>query len=180
MPASYDWGVEHIGRLGDGGKWVCGMSQCEDYAKDRECVMYSFGVRDESSFEQEMPSRTDCVVWVYDFSVKDFGSQVDSKHHDQAHFKQIGIAGTTDTTLFYSIADLMEMNGHDYIDILKMDIDEAKYDALDSLHRDFPASTGEELPIGQLMVEIHIYDNKNSMIVLDWWERLEARGLCSA
>ncbi|KAK1976464.1 methyltransferase domain-containing protein [Colletotrichum cereale] len=185
MPASYNcpWDVERIGRMGDGGKWVCGMSRYEDYPKDRECVIYSFGVRDESSFEQEMLSRTNCVVWAYDFSVVDFGTQVDSKNRDRAHFKQVGIAGTTDTTRnppFYSIADLMEMNGHDYVDILKMDIEKAEFDALDGMHRDFPLSVGEELPIGQLMIEIHLSEDTNSKTLLDWWERLEAHGLRAA
>lgn len=65
-----------------------------------------------------MLSRTKCVVWAYDFSVVDFGKQVDSKHRDRAHFKQVGVTGTTNTTQnppFYSIADLMELNGHDYV-----------------------------------------------------------------
>lgn len=42
--------MERIGRMGDGGKWVCGMSQYVNYPKGRDCVIYSFGVRDESSF----------------------------------------------------------------------------------------------------------------------------------
>lgn len=34
--------------MGDGGKWVCGMSRYEK--KSRPCVVYSFGVQNESSF----------------------------------------------------------------------------------------------------------------------------------
>ncbi|KAJ0164488.1 hypothetical protein CTA2_879 [Colletotrichum tanaceti] len=45
------WDVERIGRMGDGGKWVCGMSRYENYyPKDPGCIIYSLGVRDESSF----------------------------------------------------------------------------------------------------------------------------------
>ncbi|KAK1974134.1 methyltransferase domain-containing protein [Colletotrichum cereale] len=183
VPAAYNcpWDLERIGRMGDGGKWVCGMSRYEKYPKDRECIIYSFGVRDESSFEQEMLSRTNCVVWAYDFSVVDFGEQLEPSNRDRAHFKQVGIAGKTDeqkTPPFYSIADLMKMNGHTYIDILKMDIEVAEFEALDGLHRDF-SGAGDELPIGQLMVEIHLYSNRDmtSRVFLDWWERLESRGL---
>ncbi|OHW90933.1 hypothetical protein CSPAE12_10474 [Colletotrichum incanum] len=177
--ASYNcpWDVERIGRMGDGGKWVCGMSRYENYPKDRECVIYSFGVRDESSFEQEMLSRTNCVVWAYDFSVVDFGTQLEPGNRDRAHFMQVGISGKTDLNKsppFYSIADLMAMNGHDYIDILKMDIEGAEYEAMDGLSRDFP---DEELPIGQLMVEVHLGESKSAKAFLDWWERLEKRGL---
>lgn len=36
--------------MGDGGKWVCGMSRYVNFPADRQCIIYSFGVRDESSF----------------------------------------------------------------------------------------------------------------------------------
>ncbi|KAK6215276.1 hypothetical protein QIS74_08295 [Colletotrichum tabaci] len=171
--------VERIGRMGDGGKWVCGMSRYANYPKNRECIIYSFGVRDESSFENEMLSRTKCRVWAYDFSVVDFGQQLEPANRDRATFLQAGIAGKTDTTKsppFYSISDLMEMNGHEYIDILKMDIEFAEFEAVDALHNDFPIMAGE-LPIGQFMVEIHLGHGMTSSGFLDWWERLESRGM---
>jgi hypothetical protein len=110
--------MERIGRMGDGGKWVCGMSKFVASSKVKPCIIYSFGVRDESSFENEMLSRTNCEVWAYDFSVVDFGEQLESSNRARAKFMQVGIAGTTDksrTPPFYSIADLMKMNGHDYM-----------------------------------------------------------------
>ncbi|KAF6811786.1 hypothetical protein CSOJ01_05514 [Colletotrichum sojae] len=181
-PATYSCPheMERVGRMGDGGKWVCGMSQYVNFPKNRQCVIYSFGVRDESSFEQEMLERTNCVVWAYDFSVVDFGEQVSPKNRDRAHFLQAGIAGKTDKAHdppFYSIADLMKMNGHDYVDILKMDIEGSEYASMDALSEDFPISAGEDLPIGQFMVEIHLWNGVTSDMYLDWWERLESRGL---
>ena len=62
-------------------------------------------------------------------------------------------------------------------DILKMDIEFAEFEAMDGLSRDFPAAEGFELPIGQLMVEIHFFEGMDSKGYLEWWERLEARGL---
>lgn len=182
-PASYGCPheMERIGRMGDGGKWVCGMSKFVASSKVKPCVIYSFGVRDESSFENEMLSRTDCEVWAYDFSVVDFGEQLESSNRARAKFMQVGIAGKTDKSRdppFYSIADLMKMNGHDYIDILKMDIEFAEFEAMDGLSDDFPASQGYELPIGQLMIEIHLFKGRiDSKAYLQWWERLEVRGL---
>lgn len=119
-PASYGCPheMERVGRMGDGGKWVCGMSRIEESAKRRPCVIYSFGVRDESSFENEILSRTDCRLWAYDFSVVDFGVQLEPENRDRAIFLQAGIAGETNLTKtppFYSIADLMKMNGHEYM-----------------------------------------------------------------
>ncbi|KAH6677915.1 methyltransferase domain-containing protein [Plectosphaerella plurivora] len=180
MPATYScpWHMERVGRMGDGGKWVCGMERYEEFPANRECVVYSFGVRDESSFEQEILSRTNCVVWAYDFTVVDFGEQLDARHRDRAHFEQVGIAGKTDTTKeppFYSIVDLMKKNGHTYIDILKMDIEEAEFDAMDGITEIF--NNGDQLPIGQLLMEMHIYARRLPNAVLEWWERLESRGL---
>ena len=80
-------------------------------------MIYSFGVRDESSFENEMLSRTQCDVFAYDFSVVDFGEQLEPENRHRAHFMQAGI-GKTDTAAdppFYSIVDLMKMNGHQYM-----------------------------------------------------------------
>ncbi|OLN92798.1 hypothetical protein CCHL11_06696 [Colletotrichum chlorophyti] len=182
VPASYGCPheMERVGRMGDGGKWVCGMSKYVNFPHDRDCVVYSFGVRDESSFEEEMLSRTKCSVWAYDFSVVDFGKQLEPQHRSKAHFLQAGIAGKTDPARdppFYSIADLMKKNGHDYIDILKMDIEFAEFEAMDGFGEDFPLSLGEELPIGQLMIEIHFFNGMTVDRFLDWWERLESRGL---
>lgn len=87
-PASYGCPheMERIGRMGDGGKWVCGMSKYIELSKKQKCVVYSFGVRDESSFgtipnpsilqstsanisltEEELLERTNCEIWAYDF-----------------------------------------------------------------------------------------------------------------
>lgn len=110
--------MERIGRLGDGGKWVCGMSKYEQLPASRPCVVYSFGVQTESSYEDETIERTHCEVWAYDFSVTDFGKQLTPEHKMRAHFMKAGIDGKTDKTQdppFYTIQDLMKMNGHDYM-----------------------------------------------------------------
>lgn len=58
-----------------------------------------------------------------------------------------------------------------------MDIEFAEFAAMDGLSGDFPIAEGLDLPIGQLMVEIHFFNGFTSKNYLDWWERLEARGL---
>jgi hypothetical protein len=65
-----------------------------------------------------MLARTNCEIWAYDFSVVDFGKQLTPEHRDRAHFMQVGIAGEskpTESPPYYSIQDLMKMNGHDYL-----------------------------------------------------------------
>merc|ERR1712098_732107 len=117
--------------MGDGGKWVCGMSRYEK--NSRPCILYSFGVQNESSFEQEMLQRTNCEIWGYDYSVRSFGPAITNEHAHRTHFLKAGIAGKTDkakTPPFYSIQDLMQMNGHNYIDILKIDVEFAEFAAM--------------------------------------------------
>lgn len=59
-----------------------------------------------------------------------------------------------------------------------MDIEFAEFESMDGLSRDFPFDQGHELPIGQLLVEIHLFrDQIGSQTYLEWWERLESRGL---
>lgn len=64
----------------------------------------------------------------------------------------------------------MAMNGHDYIDILKMDIEFAEFEAMDGLNRDFPAEQGLEFPIGQFMVEAHFFNGLDAKTYLQWYE----------
>lgn len=57
--------------MGDGGKWVCGMSVYENLPADTPCVIYSFGVKDDSSFGRlhgfpmTMPHQIDNDVLFY-------------------------------------------------------------------------------------------------------------------
>lgn len=68
--------------------------------------------------EDETIERTHCEIWAYDFSVTNFGKQLSKEHRARAHFTQAGISGVTNTTArppFYTIQDIMKMNGHDYM-----------------------------------------------------------------
>lgn len=55
---------ERLGRLGDGGKWICGIDSLRAYYPTAEkneiglgAVIYSIGVEWESSFEAELLDR---------------------------------------------------------------------------------------------------------------------------
>jgi len=66
--------VERIELMGDGGKWLCGL---ERVAKQDKCVIYSFGVNHESSFEADLLKRLPgCEVWGYDHSVEGWGPEI--------------------------------------------------------------------------------------------------------
>ena len=170
--------VERLGALGDGGKWVCGLSRV---AQKPDCVVYSFGINLESSFEAEILDGTaHCEVWGYDFSVKSFGPEIPSAQAHRTHFHAVGLAGEDkdgpeDSPKMYTLETLMKQNGHTHIDILKIDIEGWEFETLTTLLRPYVAS-GKPLPFGQLQLEIHIWD-KTFAGFLEWWQMLEAAGL---
>jgi len=56
--------LERVGELGDGGKWVCGISQLQE---QEDCIVYSVGPPAEASFEAELLARTrHCQVFIFD------------------------------------------------------------------------------------------------------------------
>lgn len=191
--------LERVGKLGDGGKVVCGMSRYEKESPGPssssnpapELVMYSFGVNRDSSFEAEVLERTNAHIWGYDFSVDSWGEEITGQYSDRAHFHKIGIGKTTDKTQepqFWSVQDLMAENGHDYVDIVKMDIEGAEFDALTSLVEHTiamtPAGEKPSLPFGQLLIEIHFFTDRDQLNIpkkldtwMKWWASLEELGL---
>ncbi|KAI0032697.1 methyltransferase domain-containing protein [Vararia minispora EC-137] len=176
--------TQRIGSLGDGGKWVCGI---EVLAKQPKCVVYSFGISTDSSFEADVLLRAPgCEVWGYDYSVSgppQFGPEISEDSHfpSRAHFHKWGLSGEdkhgpSDKPPMYTLRTLMELNGHDFVDILKIDVEGSEFDALSSFLETLPA--GVPLPFGQLQIEIHAWDAHGDLPrFLTWWEALESAGL---
>ncbi|CCL98198.1 uncharacterized protein FIBRA_00192 [Fibroporia radiculosa] len=197
--------VERVGVLGDGGKWVCGLDRI---ARQKECVIYSFGVNNESSFEAELLRRAPgCQVWGYDFSVPSFGPEITAVPalRDRSHFHawalgEVDNHGPGVYPPTYSLSTLMALNGHQFIDILKVDIEGAEFTALSSFLSVQTAMQGTEphnphappsspnnaahpaapLPIGQMQIEIHARSDTGYSTFApfkSWWESLERAGL---
>ncbi|KAI0032696.1 methyltransferase domain-containing protein [Vararia minispora EC-137] len=172
--------VRRIGDLGDGGKWVCGV---EVLARQSRCIVYSFGISTDSSFEADLMTRAPgCEVWGYDFSVDGFGPQIpkDSDLARRAYFHKWGLSGKDahgpgDNPPMYTLRTLLEMNGHDFVDVLKIDVEGSEFDVLTSFLQTL--KHGETLPFGQLQIEIHAWDGHGDFAnFLPWWEALEAAG----
>lgn len=178
FPASFNCPheVRRIGVLGDGGKWVCGLSRV---VEKKDCVIYSVGINYESSFEADLLRETKyCKVWGYDFSVKGFAKQIPPSELHRTEFHPYGLAGfdraASDTEpAMYTLKSLMRMNGHEHIDILKIDVEGWEFDTLTTLINSFRNSP---LPFGQLQLEIHAWDRKFEDF-LKWWQTLEVAGL---
>lgn len=213
--------LERIGALGDGGKWLCGLSRLESKP---DCVVYSIGAATHASFEAELLARTRfCEVWGFDFTVPGFGPEITAPHKSDSdwrayfaepvehfytadgqereegadaeeggrkeywsdrgkslerrtHFKPWGVAGhdapaTSDKPPIYTIESLMRLNDHAHIDVLKIDAESLEFDVLTAFVAAFST-----LPIGQLIVELHVW-NRPFDELLKWWEALERAGL---
>lgn len=139
---------ERIGILGDGGKWVCDLSR---YTNPRSipCVVYSFGVRGDSSFEAEMHERSSCQIFGFDFSVD--GMAGASASMERIHFKKVGL-GAQETHNLLTLKQIMVQNKHSFIDILKVDIEGAEFDVIPTLAIEFNQGS---FPVEQLLLEIH-------------------------
>ncbi|PSN75112.1 hypothetical protein BS50DRAFT_512604 [Corynespora cassiicola Philippines] len=194
--------IQRVGRLGDGGKWVCGMSLYESIPASPSAVnlpdsstgntgvegsglvIYSFGINGESSFEAEMLERIpSAAIWGYDFSVSGWGPQIPSSEAHRTFFKPVGLGATDevkDGNEFFTLQSLMKQNNHTHIDILKVDIEGSEYTAWDSIMDAFENIGDGILPIGQVMIELHVgngEDDFNFGRFRKWWERLEKMGM---
>lgn len=172
---------ERIGALGDGGKWVCGLSRI---AEKPDCIIYSFGVDWDSTFEAEILARTHhCEVYGYNAVSTGFGSQIPRAQRHRTHFERYGLAttdqhGYNDDPKLWTLKSLMKENGHDHIDILHVDVEGYEFEVMRALIREFvsgPDAPGA-LPFAQLIIEMHVWHQRFTDF-LAWWETLEGAGL---
>ncbi|KAF9023959.1 hypothetical protein BDZ89DRAFT_1069496 [Hymenopellis radicata] len=126
-----------------GESWVCGF---ERIAAKEECVVYSIGIAGESSFEGSVLKESEgCVVFGYDSKVESFGAGVPA---DSTRAK-FSVLETTESAL-----STMQTNGHDFIDILKIELnDEADFVALEALLNQSLARK-PRLPFGQILLTV--------------------------
>lgn len=166
------------------------------------CIIYSFGVSYESSFENELLSRTPCHVWAYDASVSRMGPQIQQHPHPRVHFHKMYISGEKGGNA--TLGALMKLvsqdfgdcsvregcitcggcitligflgstqNGHSRIDILKMDIEGGEVGVMKEIFDTF-----DVLPFSQLHLEIHADQEGTSFpSIYRMWEGFEAKGL---
>jgi len=164
--------VERLGRLGDGGKWVCGISHYAE--KNYPCVVFSYGISGDSSFEEDVLNRTNCFVYAYDHTVTPDKVRLTELYPSRSIFSQLGL-GTGDTTNLRTLKTEMVRHEKDFIDILKIDVEGAEYAAIPQILKDF----SDQLPVGQLLIEIHLdtfpqYDLYG--VLKTWWTALETAG----
>jgi hypothetical protein len=121
--------TDRIGNLGDGGKWLCGLSRIEDKP---DCVVYTVGASasyprgkkthstihtgfsHETSFEREILERTTgCRIWAYDDQVNHFDVQSSQRHRthfDHYLLSDVDAHGSKDNPKRYTLDALMRIN----------------------------------------------------------------------
>lgn len=145
-------------------------------ALDSSSVVYSFGVGEDISFDLGIISRFGCKVHAFDPTPRSIDWVRRQTLPEEFHFHEFGLGNKDGLASFDPPADpthvsysmsapgsLQDKSGsfpvrrlqsiatdlrHDAIDLLKMDIEGAEYDALEDLLHDGPK-------IGQLLVEFH-------------------------
>ncbi|KAK7091273.1 probable methyltransferase-like protein 24 [Littorina saxatilis] len=150
-----------LGKVGDGGWEVC-----DDYEFRplQPCVVYSFGIHDDFSFDDEAGRLYGCDVFSFDPSME-------SKNHqrsEKVRFYNLGLGGSGGiSSLPFNTAPIARKEGwrietlssikallkhhNETIDILKMDIELSEWPALADI-----LATGELTKVRQLLIEYHL------------------------
>jgi hypothetical protein len=125
---------ERLGRVGDGGKWTCGvelMKQTED------CIVYSYGVRDDVTFELELIARTGCRVHAFDPSIGSISVPADLVKSGHFTWHKQALAGRSGAVGGFANAetlhDTMNRLGHSRLTLLKVDIEGSEWDVFSHL-----------------------------------------------
>lgn len=155
-------------RVGDGGKWVCGV---ETLLQRQGCMVYSFGSNGDTDFEEAVLATTNCEVHVFDPTL---GQEAFEKVSQQPkiHFHPVGLGPNDEqvqmkddtmtmgnkkgyTMDVLTLQTIMQSLNHKWIDVLKIDIEGFEYGVLQQLMK----TSKSQLPVTQLLVEFHYWDH---------------------
>ncbi|PSR81370.1 hypothetical protein BD289DRAFT_42693 [Coniella lustricola] len=184
--------VGRVSALASGSRWKTAGTQ-------PGCIVYSFGGgfdnkngRSSSSFEEALLDRTPhCTLWGYDSLASHFASPGLHEHEAQgrAHFTQAAVSGRTNAKQYppqLTIQDVMAINGHDHIDVVKIDVEGFEFETIEALLSHFRGSEEQqkdgvgkqrEVPIAQLVMQVHLIPDQMTVEkFMKWWEKIEDAG----
>lgn len=138
-----------IGRLGDGGKWLCDVHRVT--AKKSNCLVYSVGSNGDASFEAAILAdvSSECEIHVFDFD--DFAESVakQTNYSRNVHYHQWGISSFTGgkfKTLEETAKELAHIGRT--IDVFKIDCEGCELQTYSSWLK-------APVVLKQIVVEIH-------------------------
>ena len=138
-----------LGKIRDGGWNVCHDPK---YRPKPPCIIYSFGIKNDFSFDDAASEIYGCNVYSFDPSM----NKENHQHSEKVWFYNVGIAGKdymNDRKWdLRTLASIMEMLGHKNkkIDILKMDVESSEWPLLKQV-----LNTNILDNVGQLYFEFH-------------------------
>lgn len=145
--------IVRMGRIPDGGWDIC---HDKKYRPSQHCLVYSFGIDNDFSFDDDIADTYECEVHSFDPSL----NLKKHQHASRVWFYPLGLSGSKRKIKGYrggywqldTIDNIRRGLGHDkrQIDVLKMDIEHAEWDVIPSL-----AKSGLLQDVVQLSVEIH-------------------------
>ena len=168
---------ERVGRIGDGGKWLCGVRTFMAKRKSRPCVVYSIGSKGEVSFEHGVVQKLKhCELHIFDPTLTPEQKEA-VRAVRGAHFHDMGLGAkdgelkieegrrhlqssllwTQKTKKSYPVKTLttiMAELGHEWVDVLKVDIEGGEWGVFGGLQKSM-----RSLPVTQVQIELHFLDS---------------------
>ena len=153
-----------VGKCRDGSKLVCMDDFLDGNTKrairnGKKCIVYSFGSSDNSCFESDIIQRTDCEIHIFDptsselkdprWTYHSYGlTGNDSRLTTFWNWRTQKQSQCTDCPM-KNLQEIMKELGHDWIDILKIDIDGAEWRSFDYIYNEM-----HTLPASQIQIEL--------------------------
>lgn len=176
---------ERVGRIGDGGKWLCGVRTI--LAHKSNCIVYSIGSKGEVSFEIGLMKKVpNCKIHIFDPTLTT--KQIDMIHSSVpfSSLHEIGLGGfdgevkmknrvvlwtqkTKETFGVQKLSTLMTSLGHSWIDVLKIDIEGNEWKVFEHLFNEM-----RSIPATQIQIELHFSGDANE--ALTYFQKMKERG----
>ena len=115
--------------------------------KNQECVVYSFGISGEYTFEERIAS-IGCKVYAYDPTI-----DAPTFKYPNIKFKKIGLSGAPRGAIYKTFLEIISENGHSdtKISYLKMDIEGSELHGLRKW-----LESGSLANVQQIAMEYHV------------------------
>jgi FkbM family methyltransferase len=144
---------ERLGRMGDGGKWICDPHVHLNHTKwgsSRNCVVYSLGSSNDFSFENEfLQSYPHCEMHTFDHT----SSPPTPRDNPAINFHNYGVAASTSTDgKLHSLRDILQDLNHTEVEVMKVDIEGHEYEVIAELAK---GDASPLLNVRQILMEIH-------------------------
>ncbi|ELT93140.1 hypothetical protein CAPTEDRAFT_214011 [Capitella teleta] len=154
--------AKRFGVMADGGWYTC---LAGPYALKPGCLVYSIGIADDWTFDDQISSEMGCTVRSFDPSVKVDGLQ----HGPNVHMYELGLGdvdGVNDRGWkMHSLPSLMEAmgDGDKVLDFFKIDIEWSEYKTFTAMFK-----TDIMSRIKQIGLELHFKNFFNDNYFLAW------------